>query len=307
MLPPKCSHCSSSSDKRLAHITVAVCSDHSDGRPPRRQQRVCLVLGAGSGVGQAVARRFASEGYHVVCVRRGGSGDNQGSVSRQELHSFVQSVRAENGGGGGSAQAFFADGAAPAQIEALVEHIEAEVGAIHAAVFNIGTGGEATDEKHRGLGVAEVTHEAFEAAWHKGARGPFALAKALAPHMLARGHGTILFTGATAGFRGSAGQIAHTAAMAARRMLAQSLNHELGPQGIHICHINIDGTIDAPESIGKLMPEFYRHMKASQQHGEPTLLIPSSVASTYWHLHTQVCCRNGSYVHSDHYVFLSSS
>ena len=74
--------------------------------------------------------------------------------------------------------------------------------------------------------------------------------------MRRRGAGTLLFTSSTAAFRGNAGQHAHSAAMGARRNLCQSLRAELAPEGVHVCHVNIDGTVDAPESIGKiLMPK----------------------------------------------------
>lgn len=74
--------------------------------------------------------------------------------------------------------------------------------------------------------------------------GAFALAKEVAPYMLSRGGGTIIYTSATAAYRGNAGQHAHTMAMAGRRHLAQSLNNELGPQGIHVAHVNIDGMVN---------------------------------------------------------------
>ena len=101
--------------------------------------------------------------------------------------------------------------------------------------------------------------------------------------MRRRGAGTLLFTSSTAAFRGNAGQHAHSAAMGARRNLCQSLRAELAPEGVHVCHINIDGTVDAPESIGKILPEFLEEMRETDE----GLLRPDDVADTYWHLHTQ--------------------
>ena len=119
-----------------------------------------------------------------------------------------------------------------------------------------------------------------------GSLGAFALAKELAPYMIKRGRGTLLFTGATAGYRGNPFQHAHTAAMGARRNLCQSLNAELGPQGIHVCHFNVDGVVDAPETLGQLAPEFYKHMQDEMVPNDEVLL-PASIADTYWHVHTQ--------------------
>ena len=74
--------------------------------------------------------------------------------------------------------------------------------------------------------------------------------------------------------------------MGARRNLCQSLNHELGPQGIHICHVNLDGPVESPETIGKLMPELYKEMLAVRKPND-AILLPEHIADTYWHLHSQ--------------------
>ena len=109
--------------------------------------------------------------------------------------------------------------------------------------------------------LSDTSYADLQNALSFGAVGAFALAKETAPYMIERGRGTLIYTSSTAAFRGNAGQHAHTAAMGARRMLCQSLSAELAPQGIHVSHVNIDGTVDAPESIGKIVPEFYEEMK----------------------------------------------
>ena len=132
----------------------------------------------------------------------------------------------------------------------LIEHIESDVGPIHVAVYNIGA-----QVGNRSL--EKTSYRIFNMALGMGAVGAFALAKECSPRMVQRGHGTLIYTSATAAYRGNKGQHAHTAAMGARRNLTQSLNAELGPKGIHVCHVNLDGPVDAPETIGKLMPEMY--------------------------------------------------
>jgi len=116
--------------------------------------------------------------------------------------------------------------------------------------------------------------------------GGFILAKEVAPYMVARGHGTLIYTSATAAYRGNAGQHAHTMAMGGRRNLTQSLNAELGPQGIHVCHVNMDGAILAPETLGKMMPELFEKM-VKEKVPNDEVLLPDSIADTYFHLHSQ--------------------
>ena len=80
-----------------------------------------------------------------------------------------------------------------------------------------------------------------------------------------RGNGTILVTSATAAVRGNAGQHSHAAAMAGRRMLCQTLNAEFAGKGIHIAHILIDGAVDAPDTLGKMLgPEGFQQLREAR-------------------------------------------
>ncbi len=274
--------------ERLQHLSKCVSSGAFD--VPDARQPVCLVIGAGAGVGQAVARRFAQEGFCACVVRRGagqfvwrvanecsdvedaGTQDLASKV-RDDFNAFIEDIR----GDGGRAEAFFADGSSPDQLAQLIRTIENEVGPIACAVYNIGA--------QMGVHRLETTSYAdFNNALSFGAVGAFALAKEVTPFMLRRGRGCLIYTSSTAAFRGNAGQHAHTAAMGARRNLCQSLNAELASGGIHICHVNIDGTVDAPESIGKIVPKVYEELKAQ---GSDRLLQPNDVANTYWHLYSQ--------------------
>jgi short-subunit dehydrogenase len=98
--------------------------------------------------------------------------------------------------------------------------------------------------------------------------------------MLPRKRGTILFTGATASLRGSAGFAAFAGAKHGLRSLAQSMARELGPQGIHVAHVVIDGAIDTP-FIAERFPERY----ALKDQGG--ILDPEAIAENYWQLHRQ--------------------
>ena len=243
---------------------------------------VALIIGAGAGTGQAVAVKFASEGYHVVVVRRG-KGPNRlltdADDSQNKLMRFAQEIKDR----GGEATALFADGTKVEETVALVKKIEGEIGPIAFINYNIGAQvGNRTLEK--------TSYRIFELAWRMGSLGAFAIAKEAAPYMIQRGGGTIVYTSSTSAYRGNPGQHAHTAAMGGRRNLCQSLSAELNPQGIHIVHVNLDGLVRAPETAFKLMArgnqEGFQKFVDDRLSTE-NILEPSSIADTYFHLHMQ--------------------
>ena len=132
--------------------------------------------------------------------------------------------------------------------------------------------------------LQDTTHKAFEMGWRLATFGLFRLAQAVTPHMVARGHGTIIVTSATAAVRGNAGQHSHAAAMGGRRMLCQTLNAEFAPKGIHVAHVLIDGPVDAPDTLGKMLgPDRYRELRETRG-AEDGLMLPERMADTYFHL-----------------------
>jgi len=229
---------------------------------------VCLVLGAGAGIGGTVARRFAREGYHACLCRRS---DSAG------LDKLVEAIRAD----GGSATGFMLNAIEPGSIEDRVAAVEAEIGPIEVAVYNLGA--QIGDRA-----LKDTTLKAFETGWRMGTFGLFRLASAVFPRMEARGKGTLLVTSATAAMRGNAGQHSHAAAMAGRRMLCQSLNAEFAPKGIHVVHIVIDGAVDAPDTLGKMLgPEKFEQLREARGKEHDGLLLPAQIAETYVHLAKQ--------------------
>ena len=206
---------------------------------------VCLVIGAGAGIGGTVGRRFAREGHHAVLCRRS---DEEG------LRALVKGIEEE----GGSASGHLLDAAAPDSIEDRIAAVEDEIGPIDVLVFNLG----AQIGDHA---LADTSYKAFELGWRLATFALFRAAHAVAPRMEARGQGTILVTSATAAVRGNAGQHSHAAAMGGRRMLCQTLNAELAPKGIHVAHILIDGAVDAPDTLGKMLgPERFQQLPVGQ-------------------------------------------
>jgi NAD(P)-dependent dehydrogenase (short-subunit alcohol dehydrogenase family) len=229
---------------------------------------VCLVIGAGAGIGGNVGKRFAREGYHAVLCRRS---DEEG------LRELVAGIEAE----GGSASGFLLDASAPDSIETRVAAVEAEIGPIEVLVFNLGA--QIGDRALR-----DTPYKAFELGWRLATFGLFRAASAVCPRMEARGSGTILVTSATAAVRGNAGQHSHAAAMGGRRMLCQSLNAEFAPKGIHVAHILIDGAVDAPDTLGRMLgAERFQQLRESRGLEHDGLLLPTKIADTYFHLAQQ--------------------
>jgi NAD(P)-dependent dehydrogenase (short-subunit alcohol dehydrogenase family) len=229
---------------------------------------VCLVLGAGAGIGGHVGKRFAKAGLHAVLCRRS---DEQG------LNKLVSEIEAK----GGAASGFILNAAVENSIEERVAAVERDIGPIEVAVFNLGAQiGDRT--------LADTSYKAFEMGWRLATFALFRLASAVMPRMEERGNGTLLVTSATAAVRGNAGQHSHAAAMGGRRMLCQTLNAEFAPKGIHVAHILIDGAVDAPDTLGKMLgPERFKEFREARGLIHDGLILPEKLAETYFHIANQ--------------------
>jgi len=224
-------------------------------------------LGAGAGIGGTVGKRFAKEGYHAVLCRRS---DEEG------LNRLVADIEED----GGSASGYLLNAAEDDTIEARVAAVEADIGPIEVAIFNLGA--QIGDRA-----LKDTSYKAFEMGWRLATFGLFRLASAVCPLMEARGRGTLLVTSSTAAVRGNGGQHSHAAAMGGRRMLCQSLNAEFGPKGVHVAHILIDGAVDAPDTLGKMLgPERFQALRDTRGQADG-LMVPERIAETYLHLANQ--------------------
>ena len=228
---------------------------------------VCLVIGAGAGIGGTVGKRFAREGYHAVLCRRT---DSAG------LAKLVDEIEGE----GGTASGFLMNAVAENTIEERVAQVEAEVGPIEVAIYNLGA-------QIGNRGLSDTSHRAFEMGWRLGTFGLFRLAQCVCPAMVERGHGTLIVTSATAAVRGNAGQHSHAAAMGGRRLLCQTLNAEFSPRNIHVAHVVVDGSVDAPDTLGKMLgAERFQALRETKG-GADGLMLPERIADTYWHIAQQ--------------------
>jgi len=222
------------------------------------KDKVALVIGAGDATGGAIARRFAREGFTACVTRR----------NADKLAPLVARIESE----GGKARAFGSDARKEDEMVALVDTIEREVGPIEVAAFNIGANVR--------FPIRETTSRVYFKVWEMACFAGFLMGREVAKVMVPRGRGTILFTGATASVRGSAGFSAFSGAKHALRALAQSMARELGPEGIHVAHVVIDGAIDT----AFIRTNFPARAALKEQDG---ILSPEAIAETYWQLHLQ--------------------
>jgi len=229
---------------------------------------VCLIMGAGAGIGGNVARRFAREGYHVCLCRRS---------DEDALRNMVESIQAE----GGVASGYILNAIEENSIEQRVTAIEQDIGPIEVVVYNLGA--QIGDRA-----LNDTSYKAFEMGWRLATFGLFRMATVVCPLMQQRSKGTILVTSATAAVRGNGGQHSHAAAMGGRRMLCQTLNAEFSPQGIHVVHILIDGAVDAPDTLGKMLgAEKFQQLREAKGMEHDGLMLPEKIADTYYHLAQQ--------------------
>lgn len=213
-------------------------------------QKIATVIGVGPGLGAALARRFAKE-YMVALVARG----------EEKLSGYAKDIV----DGGGHAIAVAADVSTADEIVRAFERIRHEFGETDVLLYNASM---------RPFGkLMETEPSTFEATWRVTTFGAFQACQQVVPAMLEKGAGVILFTGATAGVKPFATSAAFGPAKFAMRGFAHVLARDLGPQGIHVAWVNVDGLIDMPY-IRQRFPQIK----------DEDMLKPSAIAETYWHL-----------------------
>ena len=216
------------------------------------EREIAVVVGAGPGLGWALAKRFAQAGMQVVAAAR-------------DPVKLKPAVSAEGASG---VQLEACDATQPIAVTRLFDTVERDFGIPGLVVFNAGT-------YERG-GILDITPESFERCWRTGCFGGFLVGQAAARLMASRAAGTIIFTGATASLRGGAGFANLAVPKFGLRALAQSMARELGPKGIHVAHVIIDGQIESERS---------RHLQ--DERGPASLLPAGAIAESYYQLHRQ--------------------
>ena len=206
---------------------------------------IAVIVGVGPGLGAALGRRFARAGMSVALA------------SRDAGH--LSSIVGEVASSGGGAHAYSADATDEDAVKKLFDDVESDLGPIDVAIYN--ASGRARK------GILELTTEDVVEAWRGACFGGFLVGREAAGRMVPRERGTILFTGATASVKGYANSAAFAIGKFGLRALAQSMARELGPKGIHVAHVVIDGGIGEHEGDARLRPD--------------------AIAETYYQLHAQ--------------------
>tara|TARA_R110000868_G_scaffold90914_1_gene252029 strand:+ start:1087 stop:1830 length:744 start_codon:yes stop_codon:yes gene_type:complete len=220
------------------------------------------IVGAGDFIGAAIARRFATEGYHVHGGRRGG----------EKLEPLAQEIRAA----GGRFTGHSLDARDEKSVTAFLDAAEASA-PLDAVIFNVGANVQ--------FPLLETTERVFSKVWDMACKAGFLTGREAARIMLPRGAGSIFFTGATASMRGGTGYAAFGAAKAGLRSLAQSMARELGPQGLHVAHLVIDAGVDTAWVRERIAQA--KGAEAVTDMPPDTLMDPASIAETYLMLHRQ--------------------
>lgn len=221
-------------------------------------QGAAVIMGAGDALGGAIARRFAREGLVAVPSRR----------KIKPLGELVAEIEES----GGRAEGIPCDAREEGDVVTLFDRIEDEIGPVEVCVFNTGA-------QHRGS-ILDMTARIYRQVWESAAFSGFLVGREAARRMVPRGRGTIIFTGATASVRGNPNFAAFAGAKHALRALAQSMARELGPQGVHVGHIVIDGMIDS-NAVREKYPDEANALP------EDGMLDPEHIAEAYWAMHAQ--------------------
>ena len=225
-----------------------------------KSKKVCLVIGVGDGVGSAIAKAFALDGFKTVITRR--------ARHLGELEATAQEIRNQ----GGVVHARGVDARSEKETVALFQEIERDIGPLEVVVFNIGANVR--------FPIEQTTAQVFTKVWEMACFAGFLAGREAAKVMMPRERGTIIFTGATASLRGKENFAAFAAAKSGLRSVAQTMARELGKKNIHVAHVVCDGSIEgvfARENIPDL----------EQRLAEDRILKPDDIALNYINLHHQ--------------------
>lgn len=227
--------------------------------------RCAIVIGVGAqqGIGAAVCRRAAQAGLVVHVVGR----------TLAKLDEVVTSIEAA----GGEAHAHVLDATAADQIAALFAQITAQHQIIDLVVNNVGS-----NMPSRFLSTKA---KFFDQMWRLTFLSGFLVSQQAIPLMQAQGHGTLLFTGASASLRGKPFFAAFTTGKGSLRAYTHAIAAEYAPQGIHIGHIVIDGMVDG-DRINQFGFGVGRILRLAMK-GAGGALNVDAIAEQYWQIHSQ--------------------
>lgn len=218
-----------------------------------------IGVGARSGVGGALCRRFAKEGLHVFVAGR----------TQAKIDDVAKDLRER----GGTATAVAGDCTVTADMVGFFDAVESETGAPPGlVVYNAGNNAFSS--------LVDMSDDFFEDVWRVCAFGGFLCGREAAKRMIPNGGGTLVFTGATASIRSRPPFTAFASAKAAERAVAHGMAREFGKDGLHVGHVIIDGVIDG-DQVNTRLPQIKERL------GDDGMLSVDSIADAFWMLHTQ--------------------
>jgi NAD(P)-dependent dehydrogenase (short-subunit alcohol dehydrogenase family) len=227
----------------------------------KKPSATVIGVGAERGLGAALCRRFAAEGYHVLVAGR----------TSDRIEQVVRTITTA----GGSAVAVTTDASREPDVSRLFDKAMAPgdgLEPVDLVVFNAGN--------NQRIDFREMSGAQFEEFWRVGCFGGFLVGREAARRLVPLGRGTVIFTGASASLRGKPGYAQFASAKAGLRMIAQSMAREYGPLGLHVAHAVIDGGIAGERLLS-------RRPQLATERGEDGLLGIDAIADAYWHLHRQ--------------------
>ncbi len=219
-------------------------------------QPVCAIVGAGEGLGRALAAKFASQGFDIALISR----SQAGSAAAMEAAAAVAA----------NVRYFSADATRPDSIETALTMVADEMGEIDILIYN--ARGEFT-----ACEPLEMTYEALEDVFQVEVVGAFAAAKSVLPAMIKRSRGSVFFSSATAAYRGSRTHPLYAIGKFGLRALSQSLTKAYAKDGVHFVHVRLDCDLDVP----------YMRDAYGDRYDPENLASPSDVAESYWLTHLQ--------------------
>lgn len=218
----------------------------------------CAIVGAGEGLGTALARRFSSEGMDIALISRSEAGSADAMAA---AHAARPSAKI---------QFYSADATEPETVEKAFGDAASDFGDIDVLIYNV-------RDTFTMIEPLDMSYEDLEKTFKLEVVGAFAAAKAVLPSMRGRGRGSIFFSSSTAAFRGSGKLPLYAIGKFGLRALSQSLARAYARDGVHIVHVRLDCDLDVP-----VMRERY-----GDKYDPDMLAQPADVAQAYWHTHLQ--------------------
>ena len=216
-------------------------------------RRVCAIVGAGEGLGRALAAKFAIQGFDIALI------------SRSEANSVATIEAAKTTSDSVEVRFFSADATKPETMESAVSAVTRDMGEIDVLIYN-------ARGNFTACAPLDMSYAALEDNYRVEVVGAFAAAKSVLPSMIDRSRGSVFFSSATAAFRGSSTYPLYAIGKFGLRALSQSLAKAYAKDGVHIVHFRLDCDLDVP-----VMRELY-----GDRYDPEKLANPDDVAETYW-------------------------